>query len=53
MHTTFIAMIADESATSMVEFGLLIALIAMVAFTAIRTLGSSISSFFNSAAGSL
>ena len=51
--TTFTTLLADESGASMVEYGLLIALIAMVALTAIRTLGTSISSFYNSAGGSI
>jgi pilus assembly protein Flp/PilA len=42
----------DDGAT-MVEYGLLIALIALVALTAVQTLGKSVSSLFNTVAGSV
>jgi pilus assembly protein Flp/PilA len=43
----------DESGASMVEYGLLVALIAMVALAAVKTLGTSVSTLFNNAAGSI
>lgn len=53
MLTTLRTLIADEQGATMVEYGLLIALIALVAITAVKTLGSSVSSLFNTVAGSL
>ena len=53
MLKTLKTMIADESGATMVEYGLLIALIALVALTAVKTLGTSVSSLFNSVAGSI
>lgn len=53
MKTAFTELLADETGASMVEYGLLIALIAMVAFTAVSTLGRSLSSFYASAGGSI
>jgi pilus assembly protein Flp/PilA len=47
------SMISDEEGASMVEYGLMLALIAMVVFTAVTTLGTHLSSFFTSAAGTI
>ena len=46
----FIPMVRDEGAATMVEYGLLIALIALVALGAITTLGTNLSSLFNTTA---
>jgi pilus assembly protein Flp/PilA len=46
-------MIQDEEGATMVEYGLLIALIALVAFAAIELLGSNLSALFSTAAGSV
>jgi pilus assembly protein Flp/PilA len=46
-------MVRDEEGATMVEYGLLIALIAMVAFVAVQTLGINLSSLFSTAAGSI
>jgi len=40
----------DESGASAVEYGLLVALIAVVIITAVTTLGTNLSSKFNEAA---
>jgi len=53
MVTTLKAMIRDEEGATMVEYGLLVALIALVALGAVQTLGGSLSGLFNSAAGSI
>jgi pilus assembly protein Flp/PilA len=46
-------MIHDEDGATMVEYGLLIALIALVAIAAIELLGSNLSGLFNTVAGSV
>lgn len=53
MLTTLKSLVRDEEGATMVEYGLLIALIALVAITAVKTLGSNISSLFNTVAGSV
>ena len=45
--------IKSEDAPSMVEYGLLIALIALVVAVAAKTLGSSVSTLFNTTATSV
>lgn len=47
------SMIRDEEGATMVEYGLLVALIAMVALIAVTTLGKNLSSLFNTVAGSV
>ncbi|MGB6413387.1 MAG: Flp family type IVb pilin [Candidatus Cybelea sp.] len=47
------SMIRDEEGATMVEYGLLVALIAMVALVGVTTLGQSVSSVFNNVAGSV
>jgi pilus assembly protein Flp/PilA len=49
----FTAMIRDEEGATMVEYGLLVALIAMVALAAVQTLGVNLSSLFNQVAQTL
>ncbi len=46
-------MIRDEEGATMVEYGLLVALIAVVALAAITTLGQNLSSLFNTVAGTI
>ncbi len=43
----------DESGASAVEYGLLVALIAVVIITAVTTLGTNLSAKFSSVAGKL
>jgi pilus assembly protein Flp/PilA len=50
MLTTLKSMIRDEDGATMVEYGLLVALIALVALGAVKTLGTNLSSLFNSVA---
>ena len=47
------SLIRDEDGATMVEYGLLVALIAMVALIAVTTLGQNLSSLFNQVAGSV
>lgn len=53
MITTFNSMLRDEDGATMVEYGLLVALIAMVALVGVTTLGNNLKSLFNSVAGSI
>ncbi len=45
--------VRDEEGASLVEYGLLLALIAVVCLVAVSTLGKSISTMLNSLAGSI
>jgi pilus assembly protein Flp/PilA len=53
MLTTLMSMIRDEEGATMVEYGLLVALIALVALAAVTTLGTNLSSLFNNVANTL
>ncbi|MGA2760571.1 MAG: Flp family type IVb pilin [Candidatus Cybelea sp.] len=53
MLITLKSMIRDEEGATMVEYGLLIALIALVALLAVKTLGTNISTLFSTVAGSV
>lgn len=53
MLTTLKSMIRDEEGATMVEYGLLIALITLVALVAVKTLGTNLSSLFSTVAGSV
>ncbi|MGA8476116.1 MAG: Flp family type IVb pilin [Candidatus Cybelea sp.] len=53
MLTTLMSMIRDEEGATMVEYGLLVALIALVALAGITTLGTSLSSMFNNVANTI
>ena len=46
-------LLRDEEGASMVEYGLLIALIAMVALVAVQALGKSVSTLFSTVATSV
>jgi pilus assembly protein Flp/PilA len=50
MLTTLKSMIRDEDGATMVEYGLLVALIALVALGAVKTLGTNLSTLFNNVA---
>ena len=43
-------MLRDDEGATMVEYGLLVALIAMVALAAVKTLGTNLSSLFSGVA---
>jgi pilus assembly protein Flp/PilA len=53
MRTTLKNLIRDEEGATMVEYGLLVALIAVVAITGVKLLGTNLSSLFNTVAGSI
>ena len=53
MLATLKSMIRDDEGATMVEYGLLVALIALVALGAVKLLGSNLSSLFNSVANTL
>jgi pilus assembly protein Flp/PilA len=46
-------MIRDEEGATMVEYGLLVALIALVALGAVQAIGINLSTLFNNAANTL
>jgi pilus assembly protein Flp/PilA len=53
MLTNLTSMIRDEEGATMVEYGLLVALIAMVALVAVQALGKNLSSVFSTVASSV
>ncbi len=53
MRTGVTLMMRDEQGASMVEYALLIAVIAMVALVAIQTFGINLQTLFNSFAGAV
>jgi pilus assembly protein Flp/PilA len=53
MITTLKTMIRDEEGATMVEYGLLVALIAIVALGAVTLIGKNLSTLFNTVATTL
>jgi pilus assembly protein Flp/PilA len=53
MFQSLNAMIRDEDGATMVEYGLLVALIALVALGAIQTVGGNLSTLFTNVGSSL
>jgi pilus assembly protein Flp/PilA len=53
MITTLKTMIRDEEGATMVEYGLLVALIALVAIVGVTLLGTKLSALFTTVAGSV
>ena len=53
MRTLFTNLIKDESGVTAIEYGLIAALIAVAAIAAFTSVGSSLSTTFNSIAGKL
>jgi pilus assembly protein Flp/PilA len=53
MLHTLKSIVRDEDAATMVEYGLLVALIAMVALVGVTTLGSNLSSLFTNVSNSV
>jgi pilus assembly protein Flp/PilA len=47
------AMLRDDEGATMVEYGLLVALIALVALVGVQTVGTNLSALFTNVAGSL
>jgi pilus assembly protein Flp/PilA len=53
MLTTLTSMLRDDSGATMVEYGLMVALVALVALTAVKLLGTNLSTLFNTVAGTI
>jgi pilus assembly protein Flp/PilA len=53
MFQSLNAMIRDEDGATMVEYGLLVALIALVALGAVQTLGGNLSTMFSNVGSSI
>jgi pilus assembly protein Flp/PilA len=53
MLRTLKSMLRDDKGATMVEYGLMVALIAMVALFAVKTLGTNLSSLFNTVANTV
>jgi pilus assembly protein Flp/PilA len=53
MITTLKTMIRDEEGATMVEYGLLVALIALIAIAGVTTLGKNLNTLFGNAASSI
>jgi pilus assembly protein Flp/PilA len=53
MRLSLKSFISDEEGATMVEYGLLVALIAMVALAGVTTLGTNLQSLYNTVAGSV
>ena len=53
MFAVFKSMIRDEEGATMVEYGLMLALIAVVCIVAVQLVGTNLSSLFNTVAGSI
>jgi pilus assembly protein Flp/PilA len=53
MFSNIKSMIRDEEGATMVEYGLLVALIAMVALAGVTILGSNLKTLYSTVAGSV
>jgi pilus assembly protein Flp/PilA len=53
MFNSFKSMIRDEEGATMVEYGLLVAFIAIVALVGVKVLGTNLSTMFSAVAGSV
>lgn len=53
MHATFKSMAREDEGVTMVEYGLLIAFIAIVALAAVNVLGINLSTIFSTVAGTI
>ena len=53
MLVSLTSLLRDEEGATMVEYGLLVALIAMVALAAVSMLGINLSTMYNAVAGSI
>jgi len=47
------SLIRDEEGATMVEYGLMVALVAVVCIVAVQLLGTNLSTLFNTVAGSI
>ena len=50
---TFVQLLNDERGVTMVEYGLMVALIAVVCIVAVALIGTNLSALFNTVANSL
>jgi pilus assembly protein Flp/PilA len=50
MLATLTSMLRDDEGATMVEYGLMVALVAMVALAAVKLLGTNLSTLFNTVA---
>ena len=53
MIATLTTMLRDEDGASMVEYGLMLAFVAIVALVGVKALGNGLNTLFNNVAGSL
>jgi pilus assembly protein Flp/PilA len=53
MLTTLTTMLRDDEGATMVEYGLMVALVALVALAAVKLLGTNLSTLFNTVATTL
>ena len=53
MTDTFVRMIKDDEGATLVEYGLVVSLIAVAAIGAMTALGTSVSTMFNNIAGQI
>ena len=53
MIATFTSMLRDDEGASMVEYGLLLAFIAVVALVGVKALGTGLNTLFTNVSGSL
>ena len=53
MIKTLKSMIRDDEGATMVEYGLMVALVAVVCIVAVKLLGTNLSTLFNTVAGSI
>ncbi|MDF3073423.1 MAG: Flp pilus assembly protein pilin Flp [Alphaproteobacteria bacterium] len=53
MRSTFNRLIKDESGATMIEYGLIAALISVAAITALTAMGTSVEGIFNFVSGKL
>lgn len=53
MVATLKAILRDDEGATMVEYGLLVALVAMVALGAVKVLGTNLSALFNTVANTV
>jgi pilus assembly protein Flp/PilA len=53
MFRSVSSLLRDEEGATMVEYGLLVALIAMVALVGVTALGQNLSTLYNTVAGSV
>ena len=53
MKKLMISLVRDEEGQDLVEYAMLVALIALIAVTGVRTFGSAVNAFFQNLSGSV